>query len=796
MKINTKMILGGGVLTVIPVLISGILLANIAIDKGRATIEEDAKQSLIAVRDITAAEITRYMHNIEQQAASLSENLMVVEAMTNFSLNFNSHSSYLADENIETQRAHIRGYYEQHFGEEFKTLNNNQTAPIDDLINPLDKQSVALQYDFISNNPHPLGSKHLLDQTTQVSSYASTHEKYHDVFRSYIERFGFYDLFLVDHNTGDIVYSVFKELDYTTSLIDGPYAETGIGQAFAMANSADDKNFIGLTDFAPYLPSYNAPASFIATPIYYKDTKVGILILQMPIDRINSIMTHKGNWKEAGLGETGESYLVGDDYTMRSNDRLLMENKAHYLELMQSLNDADTLATMDVKETTIGLQAVETKGTTAAFNGKKGFGIFPNHRNINVLSAYKPLDIKGVNWVIMSEIDEEEAFTPVVALKSKITNTVIVIFLFALATGPLLAWLLAKTVIKPIKKLTKTIHGMADGEGDLTQRIEIKGNSELDELAHWLNTFVDHLDETFSTLIKSAMRLVPMSEDLADGNSVVTRIANEQNQQIKTVESRLEQAKESILRVHDATDKINENSQEGVKITHAGLAMFTKTHEQMNVLKDIISETAHSIDRLKDDNDKIVSVISVINGIADQTNLLALNAAIEAARAGEAGRGFAVVADEVRALASRTSEATLEVSAMIDTIKEGTNAVVSTMNKGKESTLECSEQVTEAQEILSSIEVAIENISSAATMITTAVHEQGESFSTVSDDFGLLDKQFTQSKEAGEIAVQVGTDMSKMSLKLHEMVDQFILSDQDWSTSRRSKVRMELDNLD
>lgn len=790
------MILGGGGFAVIPVLISGILLANIAIDKGKATIEEDVKQSLIAIRDITAAEITRYMHNIEQQAASLSENLMVIEAMTKFSLNFNSHSSYLADEDVDIQRAHIEEYYAQHFGEEFKALNNNQTAHIDVLINPLDKQSIALQYDFISNNPHPLGNKHLLDKTTQVSSYTSTHEKYHYVFRNYIERFGFYDLFLVDHNTGDIVYSVFKKLDYTTSLIDGPYANTGIGQAFAMANNADDKGFVGLTDFAPYLPSYNAPASFIATPIYYKETKVGILILQMPIDRINSIMTHNEKWKETGLGETGESYLVGNDYTMRSNDRLLIEDKAHYIELMQSLNlDANTLATTDVKETTIGLQTVETQGTKAALSGEQGFGIFPNHRNINVLSAYKPLDIKGVNWVIMSEIDETEAFTPVVALKSKITNTVIMIFLFMLATGPLLAWLLASTIVKPIKKLTETIHGMADGEGDLTQRIEVKGNSELDELAHWLNTFVDHLDETFSALIKSAMRLVPMSEDLADGNNVVTRIANEQNQQIKTVESHLEQAKESILRVNDATDKINENSQEGVKITHEGLAMFNKTHEQMYILKDIITETAHSIDRLKDDNDKIVGIISVINDIADQTNLLALNAAIEAARAGEAGRGFAVVADEVRALASRTSEATMEVSVMIDNIKEGTNTVVITMNKGKESTLQCSEQVTEAQEILSSIEVAIGNISSAATMITTAVHEQGDSFSQVSNDFNLLEKQFTQSKEAGKIAVQVGTDMSKMSMKLHEMVDQFILTDQDWNTSCRSKVRVESDNI-
>ena len=796
MKINTKMIIGGGLLTVIPVLISGILLANIAIDKGREALQEDAKQSLIAIRDITATEITHYMHTIEQQAASLSENLMVIEAMNNFSLDFQSHANRLTNDDISQQKIQLKRYYEEEFIPEFTSLNNNQTVPIDQLINSLDKQSIALQYDFISNNTYPLGKKHLLDKPQSTTSYTTIHEKYHAIFRQYIERFGFYDLFLVDHNTGDVVYSVFKELEYSTSLIDGPYAESGIGKAFAIANNSKDKQFTGITDFSPYLPSYNAPASFISTPIYSGEAKVGILILQMPTDKINTIMTHNGKWKETGLGNTGESYLVGSDFKMRSNGRFIIEDKTSYLTLMKDHNVSDDdIAIMDIKETTIGLQSVKTEGTIAALKGNQGFGIFPDYRDVNVISAYKPLNINGLKWILMSEIEEEEAFTPVEHLTDSITKTVLIILLFALVIGPLLGWLLASTVIKPIKNLTAIIHSMAEGEGDLTQRIEVKGNSELDELANWFNVFVTHLDGTFSTLIKSAMRLVPMSADLAEGNNIVTRLTNEQNGQIKNVESLLESAQESTLRVNQATEEINNNSQQGVKVVQEGLSIFTKTHAQMNDLKDIISETSTSIDRLKDDNDKIVGVISVINSIADQTNLLALNAAIEAARAGEAGRGFAVVADEVRALASRTSEATLEVSAMIDAIKEGTNAVVKTMDKGKESTLECSEQVNEAKEMLSSIDTSIGNISTAANLINTAVKDQGVSFEQVSNNFQELDDKFNQSKEASIVTVQVGADMSTMSIKLHQMVDQFQLTDQDWSTSRRDKIRIELDNI-
>lgn len=796
MKINTKMIISGGFLTVIPVIISGLLLANIAIDKGRLTIEEDAKQSLTAIRDITALEITHYIENIEQQAASMSENLMVIEAMQGFAKSFTEHANTFDDVNIDAQKAHLKQYYSEHFNREFVSLNDGVSAPIDTLMSNLDNHSISLQYDFISHNKNPLGDKHLLNTPEHSSPYSENHEKYHPIFRRFIERFGFYDLFLVDHDTGKVIYSVFKELDYATSLIDGPYANSGIGQAFTMADTSTDKNFYGLTDFAPYLPSYNAPASFIATPIYAQDKKIGVLILQMPISKINAIMTHEEKWKETGLGTSGESYLVGPDFTMRSDGRLILEDKPAYLSLMDELAlDKSTIAIMDAKNTTIGLQTVDTKGTKAALNGEQGFDIFPDYRGVNVLSAYKPLNIAGLNWALMSEITEEEAFTPVTVLRESITHTVIVIFLFALAIGPFLGWLLASTVVKPIKKLTETIHNMANGEGDLTLRVNADGNSELDELGRWLNTFVDHLDETFSTLIASAMRLVPMSEDLSEGNTVVSRITNEQNEQIKTVESRLDLAKESTLRVHKATSEIETNSQNGVKVVHEGLAMFTKTQQQMNELETIISSTTTSIDQLKNDNDKIVGVISVINSIADQTNLLALNAAIEAARAGEAGRGFAVVADEVRALASRTSEATLEVSGMIDTIKDGTNIVVEAMHRGQKSTVECSTQVSEAKDILSSIDAAIENISSAATMIGGAVKDQSDNFDQVSNDFQQLDEQFTHSKDASAITVQVGADMSAMSMKLHEMVDHFKLTDQDWSTSRRAKIRLELDDI-
>jgi methyl-accepting chemotaxis protein len=796
MKINTKMIIGGGFLSVIPVVVSGIFLANIAINESRISIEEDAKQSLIAIRDITATKIISYIETIENEVISLSENLMVIDAMSEFSASFTLYTNDLSSDDIAKRKSSVDNYYQQVFGQHFSELNNTASTDISALLSPLDKESIALQYDFISNNEAALGNKHLLDKPTLRSDYANFHAKYHPVFRKYIERFGFYDLFLVDHNSGDIVYSVFKELDYATSLIDGPYANSGIGEAFRKANNAGDTDFTGLTDFAPYVPSYNAPASFIATPIFNKNKKVGILILQMPIDNINAVMTHNQNWKSSGLGDSGESYLVGSDFMMRSNGRFMLEDKSAYLALMQEIKlSPKTIEQLDTKNTTIGLQPVQTIGTEAALAGEKGYAIFPDYRGIPVLSAYKPLKIGGLQWAIMSEIDESEAFAPVTRIKDSITKTTLIILLLALATGPLLGWLLAASVVRPIKKLTQTIHSMADGEGDLTQRLDDKGNSELHELAMWLNIFIGHLDETFSTLIKSAMRLVPMSEDLSEGNMLIMDITDDQNQQIKATENRLVQVREATNKVNEATNHINQNSQDSIDVVHQGLDIINTTNQRMEALEAIITETSQAIDQLKNDNEKIVGIIDFINTIADQTNLLALNAAIEAARAGESGRGFAVVADEVRALASRTSQATLEISTMIDTIKCGTNNVVDAMEKGKHFTHECSESVTEAKNIFSAIKKSIAQIDGAVADITVAAKDQGESFEQVSNDFKILDGQFGKSKDASCITVQVGEDMSNMSMKLHTMVNHFKLTDQNWSTSRRSKVRIALDEM-
>jgi methyl-accepting chemotaxis protein len=791
MKIKTKMVFGGGCLAAIPVLIGCFFLGQFALKAAKSTLEEDARQALIAVRDITATKIVNYFEDIEKQAITISENLMTIEAMQAFTVTFNQHGFNRSDSDINAQRGSVQSYYNDQFNKNFSLLNDGQGASTADLLAPLDRASIALQYDFISNNPDPLGSKQLLNKTEIATGYSQAHQKYHRLFRSFIERFGFYDLFLVDHKSGDIVYSVFKELDYTTSLRNGPYASSGIGKAFKLAAVASDKNFTGLTDFEPYLPSYNAPASFIATPIFSDDgRKIGVLILQMPIDKMNELMTHDGKWIESGFGASGETFLVGQDFKMRSNSRFLVEDKNSFLALMTKKGmPASTIADINNKETSIGLQPVKTKGAGAALSGESGFAYYPDYRGIDVLSAYKPLNILGLDWAIMSEVDQEEAFLPIVSLGKTVTQLTATVFIVTVILGPASAWLLGLSILSPINNIAESLKVLAAGGGDLTKRMDTSGNDEISDLSSSLNQFLDDLDNTFSDIIKSAMRLVPMSDDLSTVNKQMALSASDQNSQITTVKNRLQVAHQSTENVNEASDLIYQESHNGENAVREGVRVFDLTYAQINELGNIIDDASRSIDSLKLESDNIANVIDVINGIAEQTNLLALNAAIEAARAGEQGRGFAVVADEVRALASRTRESTLQVSTMVNAIQTRTGAVVTTMALGKSSTEACSEKVQEAQEKLSLINNAMFQINQRVGGISSSVTSQKENFHLVANDFDLLDDCFTQSKLTNEIAATIGVDMSKMSAKLHGMVGHFNLTDNDWSSQARAVVR-------
>ncbi|MBT4260971.1 MAG: HAMP domain-containing protein [Thiotrichales bacterium] len=358
------------------------------------TLRQEAFHKLTAVRDGKRELVENYLNTVKSQIITMSSDHSIVETMSQLSETFDMfEEDVMLGGDIEEEQALLAEYYKNEFAQEFGRQNSGKNVAVEKLVSRLDMGSTMLQYTYISSNPHPLGSKHKLDiPKYDISPYAKLHKSIHPSFRSFTDQFGYYDLFFVGAESGKVVYSVFKELDYATSLVDGPYAKTGIGRVFKKAMAVTESGKYVFEDYSQYLPSYNAPASFIASPIFSGDEKIGVLIFQMPIDEITSVMSGR-----TGMGKTGESYLIGSDRLMRSDSYL---NPEHHSVLSSFRNPAKG--------------SVETSASKAALRGETDSKVIIDYNGNPVLSSYAPLNALGAQWAILSEIDVAEAFVPII----------------------------------------------------------------------------------------------------------------------------------------------------------------------------------------------------------------------------------------------------------------------------------------------------------------------------------------------------------------------------------------------
>lgn len=491
-RIKTKLLLGFLFISVFAILAIGILVYT----NSKQSFKKEAFNKLIAVRELKAQQIEDYFRQVQNQVITFSEDQMIVDAMQSFKTGFNNLRELQADDNAITQsKDNVEVFYEQKFLKKLSEVSDS-TATLSFYM-PETNNAVYLQDAYIASNVKKVGEKHKLTATNNGSDYDKLHQKYHPIIRSYLEKFGYYDIFLIDHQSGNIVYSVFKEVDFATSLFTGPYKNTNFAKAVRKANQSQEKDFTVIVDFEAYAPSYDAPASFIATPIFNGDTKIGILAFQMPIERINNIMTSKHQWTDVGLGESGETYIVGHDFTLRNQSRFLIEDTEGYFKAIEKAGlPGVTIEKIRTYNTSIGLQVVKTIGVEDALIGNADIKIFPDYREISVLSAYRPLNIKDMKWVIMSEIDEAEAFKPVYFMRKRVLTIAGIVFAIAI----IMAILFARSIARPVRIIAK--HAESISIGDLSLDIKIKGTNEIGQLAESFRNMQRNLREKALAIIQ------------------------------------------------------------------------------------------------------------------------------------------------------------------------------------------------------------------------------------------------------------------------------------------------------
>ena len=782
---------------------------------------------LEAIRTIKGNQIGDYFGQIENQIRTFSEELTIVDAMKKFPQAEKSATSEagVSASQIEQMREHLKSYYTGEFGVKFAEKNEGATAPIDAQFSPLDNDSVYLQYKYISENPNPLGEKENLNAADDNTTYSKLHGKIHPQVRSYLRKFGYYDIFLCDLDTGDIVYSVFKELDFTTSLSEGPYSETNFGRAFKLAAEAENKDDVFLVDYETYVPSYQDPASFISTPIFDGDKKIGVAIFQMPIDKISAIMNER-----TGLGESGETYAVGPEGLFRNDSRFL-----------DQLNADTTVINPEF--------TCKTLAVTESFAGNGGRQVIDDYRGYPVLSSWAPLTVyegvaghaEPITWALMSEIDEAEVKEPLGFLNVAKSGIQVII---PFALGALaICWFIGSR----LKRQSDSIKDMLTnvGIGIFDARAERITNDELGDVADALNAMSDttltllESEDQRQSVQESIEGLIGQMEEIASGNlgvsaeireDITGEIAgtvNHMTEQLRTIVQQVQNATYMVTSsaddIADASTKLSEEndaqaneiqitSNEVLEITtkfqdvakqtedsrevaqkaretaNRGYQAVTDTVEGMERIREQVQSTSKRIKRLGESSQEVGEIVQLISDIADRTSILALNASIQASMAGDAGQGFAVVAEEVERLAERATDATKQISTLIKAIQSGTSEAISDMEEATREVVEGSQLATQAGQRLAEINDVSQQLEESIQVVSGSALEQADAATKIATRMKTISQTTKDSAEKSRsatnqvnalatLANQLGDSVSRFNLDYADETEQAIMDD-------------------
>ena len=353
------------------------------------------------------------------------------------------------------------------------------------------------------------------------------------------------------------------------------------------------------------------------------------------------------------------------------------------------------------------------------------------------------------------------------------TSSVSVVTFFALITGLVIAWLVMRGIVSPIKQTNLMLRDIAEGEGDLTRRIIVNSTDEVGELSRNFNSFVEKLQGIIKQIVKASGQLSIAAQQVTTITTETGELIIQQKQETEQVATAMNEMAATVQSVSkdaiEASDAANEANAESVK----GNQVVTQTIETINTLSEEVSSSATAIEKLQAKSGDIGKILDVIKNIAEQTNLLALNAAIEAARAGEQGRGFAVVADEVRTLAQRTQESTSEIESLIRDLQEGSQQAVEQVTHSRDSAIATVDQAVVAGESLQSISSSVSTITQMNTQIATAAEEQAAVAEEINGNVITIQSVSDQTAKGAEKTASASEELSALSEQLNILVGQF-----------------------
>ncbi len=757
-----------------------------------------------------------YLNSISSELKKVSSQRSIIDSMKKLPKYFDKYALTSSTKNISDMKKDLLSYYTNKFAVNYKDITGNRTD-VTKYVNSLSNNSIALQYDYISNNPHDLGNKENLESTGNMTDYDKLHKSIHNQLTITLKENNFYDIFLVDVDDGNVVYSVFKEIDYATSIKTGSFSNTGIGHVYNKALNSN-KGEISIVDYSVYYPSYDAPAGFIATPIYDDNIKIGILIFQMPIETLTSIVSG------TNLGETSESIMIGSDFKFRTDSALLethnVENSFRNDDIKYNTSEIRDLFVnnksklklcedyrgklsynmyklysfldlkwaliikIDIDQSVVSINnkdnfynkfnnnygfydtfLIESNGhcfftvemesdyNTNLLTGKykdSGLGVvvkdvLKNKKlSFSDFKPYEPSNYDPASFIASPIFNEQNEIELIIAVQLSLdqinevmTNSsgmlnsaeTILVGPDYLMRSDSIKSPETHSVINSFKKpntgkvdttATRSVHDR--GESGVVFTKDYKKDDTIiaytplnvfEDVTYCLNAKVD-CKEAFASIENMTILIIvigiiglviifylavkleqPIKKVIDSLSNVTTNVFNSSNNvslSSKNVASgaaeqaaSLEEVSSALEELAAQTQKNAESSRNADVLSKEASDIASDGKKQVsdvsNIVNNKLNELTTSISSIRSSTEQTADIIKTIDDIAFQTNILSLNAAVEAARAGAAGKGFAVVAEAVRGLAQRSSEAAKNTAALIKEAQTNTEKGVLVSNE-------------------------------------------------------------------------------------------------------------------
>nr|WP_264011915.1 adenylate/guanylate cyclase domain-containing protein [[Mycobacterium] manitobense] len=437
--------------------LSVAVIGFIGYQSGRSSLRESVFDRLTEIRGSQSRQLESKYTDLKNSLVIYTRGATATQAVEAFTAGFDQ----LRDATISPQQSQsVVDYYNNRFavakreqtGDELdarailptsaaqRYLQAYYTAPFDDF----DK---AIQFEDAGDG----------------SAWSAANARYNDFFREIVTRFGFEDALLLD-TRGNVVYTAYKGVDLGTNILTGPYREGQLRDAYQKAMASNAVDYVGVTDFSNYLPA-DEPTAWMLSPVSAGGQVGGVMALQFPISKINRLMTADREWEAAGMGTTGETFLVGPDDLMRSDSRTFIENPEQFRADVIDAGTPPEIAEDSLRQhgTTL-VQPVASDATREAQRGQTGTVIEDDYLGHKSLQAYAPVNLEGLNWSIIAKIDTSEAFAPVSAFtRTLVLSTAVIIFVVCLA-----AMLLARLFVRPIRRLEAGAQQISSGDYHVT----------------------------------------------------------------------------------------------------------------------------------------------------------------------------------------------------------------------------------------------------------------------------------------------------------------------------------------